>query len=86
MSKKMINTASLKKLLESNGVVIAFAQSFEDIDGYMLHIESGDNQLVLSTYLSDKPRMFKRADALIKEARNIGLDSVRFDLAGKALS
>jgi hypothetical protein len=83
MSKSLINTSDLRALLEANAKIEAIARALEGVDGFLLHLNSGGKEMVLSTYLSDKPRLFKRADALLKEASNIGLPSVRFDLEHK---
>jgi hypothetical protein len=82
MSKGLINTADLAALVESKANVEATARkpSSDIVDGFLLHIKSGKNEMVLSTYLSDKPRLFKRSDALLKEATKMGLSSVRFEL------
>mgnify|MGYP000176560449 CR=1 FL=1 len=81
MAKSMINTADLRSLVESDSAVEAVAvKAPEGIDGYLLQLFSGSDEMVLSTYLSDKPRLFKRADALLKEAGNMELSSVRFEI------
>lgn len=91
MDIPLINVADLTKLVESGKKIHASAVAIDGVaDGYFLDVEidSKDKKLVkiggqnkrLSTYLSDKPRLFKRADALIKEAKKIGLTSVTFNL------
>jgi len=82
MSKQLINTATLAALVESKADIEAIARklSSDIVEGFLLHIKSAEDEMVLSTYLSDKPRLFKRSDALLKEATKMGLSSVRFEL------
>jgi len=82
MSKQLINTAALAALVESKADIEAIARklSSDIVEGFLLHIKSAEDEMVLSTYLSDKPRLFKRSDALLKEATKMGLSSVRFEL------
>jgi hypothetical protein len=49
----------------------------------LLRLKFEDGERVMSTYLSDKPRLFKRSDALLKEAEKLGLGSVTFELQSK---
>lgn len=81
MPNKLINTAALSALVESNQSIEATAKPFTNVDGYFLAIQAGDEELVLSTYLTDKPRLFKRSDALLKEAKSIGLVKIVFDMS-----
>jgi len=83
MVKSLINTADLCAMVESSTAVEAIARTPESVEGFLLHLKSGDKEMVLSTYLSDKPRLFKRADALLKEASKMGLPSVCFELNNK---
>jgi hypothetical protein len=80
--RELINTADLSALVKSQVSIEAVARkpNIDTVDGYLLHFKTDGKELVLSTYLSDKPRLFKRADALIKEATNMGLPSVSFEL------
>lgn len=80
MAKLLINVSDLSLLVKSSASVKAIARAPESIDGFLLYIESGGEEKLLSTYLSDKPRLFKRSDALLKEAAKIGLSSVCFEL------
>jgi hypothetical protein len=85
MTKGLINTADLTKLVKSKEPVevVAKKPSSDTVDGFLLHIKSGENEMVLSTYLSDKPRLFKRSDALLKEAVKMGIGQVIFVLEEK---
>jgi hypothetical protein len=76
----LINTADLKELILNSENVTAIAIRQEMIEGYLLHIEANSEQYVLSTYLSNKTRLFKRSDALLKEARSLGFKTVEFEL------
>jgi hypothetical protein len=81
MDKRLVNTADLRILIASKVAIEATAKAPESVEGFLLHIKTKKDDMVLSTYLSDKPRLFKRADALLKEATKVGLSSVRFELA-----
>lgn len=80
MTKKLINVADLRKLIESASKLEVSATTIEGVEGYILNIKTVDSSLVLSTYLSDKPRLFKRADALIKEAKSLNIKSITFEI------
>lgn len=80
MAKELINTADLSKLLNETPEISATAHQIDGVEGFTLHVLHSDREFVLSTYLSSKPRLFKRADALLNEAKNIGLKSVIFPL------
>lgn len=82
MGNRLINTADLTALVKENTKIEAIARSptSDIVEGYLLFFEAPSETLVLSTYLSDKPRLFKRSDALLKEAGKMGLSSVRFEL------
>jgi hypothetical protein len=79
---ELINTSALTTHINEFGAgsVIATAKQIEMGNGYLLHIEIDNKTLVLSTWRSTTPRLFKRADALLTEAKNIGLSSVKFPL------
>jgi hypothetical protein len=79
----LINTADLKERIASDDVPSAKACSVEGVEGYLLRLKFEDGERVMSTYLSDKPRLFKRSDALLKEAEKLGLGSVTFELQSK---
>ena len=80
MGKRLINTADLSTLVASNADIEVIARGTDNVEGFLLHIKSGKDEMVLSTYLSNKPRLFKRSDALLKEAQKMGLRRVCFDL------
>lgn len=80
MNKKLINVAGVKAALESGQTFQSRAIPSKEIPGYFLHLDDGESTLVLSTWLSDTPRLFKKADALLKEAKAIGLSIVEFQL------
>lgn len=69
-------TAEIAKVEPTEGT----AHKVEAVDGYILKLTIGKEVKTLSTYLSDKPRLFKRSDALLKEAKNLGLKNVNFIL------
>jgi len=79
-AKTLINTAALTAYAKEHGQVPAIALGIESIEGYILQVDLDGQINVLSTYLSDKPRVFKRADALLKEAKKMGLTTVSFSL------
>ncbi len=76
----LINTAALTAHIKEHGQVPATANSISGIGGYFLKVEISGKLTVLSTYLSDKPRVFKRAESLLKEAKKMGLTAVLFPL------
>jgi hypothetical protein len=53
------------------------------IKSRMLDRNEWTKEFILSTYLSSKPRLFKRSDALLNEARDLGLKSVKFEFLPK---
>lgn len=79
-SKRLVPISELKKLVENNEIKKATARTFKHTDGHFLELETENETLVLSTYLSDNPRWFKRSDALIKECKKLGLTFLGFDL------
>lgn len=80
MKPELINTADLTALLQNVASSEAIARKIEGVEGYTLIINLENRSLLLSTYLTNKPRLFKRADALLKEAKNLGLNSVIFPI------
>ncbi len=76
----LINTSDLKEAISTGDTVHAEAERISGVDGFVLRVRINDERKTLSTYLSDKPRLFKRSDALLKEARKLGLTSITFDL------
>lgn len=79
----LINTSSLAELIQSHPASLkAVARPFNGdlYQGHLLQITDGDNKWVVSTYLSDKVKLYKRADALLKEAKKLGLSQVCFEL------
>lgn len=83
MEKSLINVADLRALIDENIDIVAMASEIEGVEGYILSLKTVDKEMVLSTYLSTKPRLFKRSDALLKEARDLGLKSVKFGFLQK---
>jgi hypothetical protein len=87
MTNLLINTAELRALVAAKTPMVATARPMQSVEGFLLFLKKGDDakedEMVLSTYLSDKPRLFKRADALLKEASNNGLTEVLFELLPK---
>ncbi|MBL4625780.1 MAG: hypothetical protein JKY42_11675 [Flavobacteriales bacterium] len=80
MGKSLINTADLRALIKSDRNVEAIAKTPKSVDGFVLHLNTSEGEKVLSTHLSEKPRLFKRSDALLKEAGKMGLKKVIFEL------
>ena len=80
MIKNFINVADLRKLIESTNNFDVSATTIEGVEGYILNVKTADSCFVVSTYLSDKPRLFKRADALIKEAKSLNIKSITFEI------
>ncbi|MEZ8028542.1 hypothetical protein [Enterovibrio norvegicus] len=78
---KLINTSTLTARLSEQGAecVIATAKATE-AGGYLLYVTIDNDTFVLSTWRSTTPRLFKRADALLTEATNLGLTAITFAL------
>ena len=79
----LINVSRLAELIQSEAeslTAVAKAFSGDLLQGHLLYISDGHNQWIVSTYLSDKPKLYKRADALLKEAKKLGLSQVSFEL------
>lgn len=81
--KKLINVATVKERLEKGDAIKAKALRCKAAPGYLLHLYDDQEEMILSTWLSDNPRLFKRSDALLKEAENMGLPEVLFDFKGE---
>ncbi|EGQ9333580.1 TPA: hypothetical protein I6715_003368 [Vibrio cholerae] len=82
-SVELINVSSLAELiLDSTKSLKAVAKPFNGglLQGHLLYISDGHSQWVVSTHLSDKAKLYKRADALLKEAKKLGLSQVSFEL------
>lgn len=82
-SVELINVSSLAELIQDKAKSLtAVAKPFSGdlLQGHLLHISDGHTKWVVSTYLSDKPKLYKRADALLKEAKKLGLSQVSFEL------
>lgn len=80
-SVELINTSSLTELANTT-TLSAVAKPFDGtlLQGHFLHVTDGIQEWVVSTYLSDKPKLYKKADALLKEAKKMGLLKVTFEL------
>jgi hypothetical protein len=74
----LINVSDLTRSITANEVTEVWAKPTTGIAGFCLYMKINNKEMMLSTYLSNKPRHFKRADALLKEAGKIGLDEVKF--------
>lgn len=78
----LINVSDLTHSIKKNLVSDVCAKPTKGIEGFCLYATVNDREMILSTYLSTKPRHFKRSDALLKEAMKIGVKEIRFvDLA-----
>jgi hypothetical protein len=77
----LINVSDLTDYISSHGPTKAWAKPMKDVGGYCLFVMVGNEERVLSTYLAHNPRLFKRADALLKEAGKMGLAEVSFKIS-----
>lgn len=79
ISVELMNTSSLTELAKEK-TLTGRARSFEGVlsQGYLLAVTDGDQEWVVSTYLSDSPKLYKKADALLKEAKKMGVTEVTF--------
>ncbi len=82
MNKYLISTADLKLRINKKEQVIAKAKpvSSDLVAGYLLHLTISSKDYVLSTWRSDKPRLFKRSDALLSEVAKFGIKEVIFEI------
>jgi hypothetical protein len=78
--KKLINVATVKERIDNGQKFTATAVPFDAVPGHLLNLKVGHEEYVLSTWRSDVPRHFKRADALLKEAKSLGLTNITFEL------
>lgn len=78
---ELINTSSLTALA-AHRHLSATAKPCQDplMNGYFLHVTDGTQHWVTSTYLSDKVKLYKKPEALLKDAKQIGLTQVIFEL------
>lgn len=78
---ELINTSSLTALVAHKSLS-ATAKPCRDqfMNGYFLHVTDGTQHWVASTYLSDKVKHYKKAEALLKDAKQIGFTQVIFEL------
>lgn len=83
MYNLLINTSDLSRHIEAHGKINATANQVSGVVGYIMQVEIGSEQKTLSTHLSDKPRLFKRSDALLKEASKLGIAAVTFSLSNE---
>lgn len=77
---EFITVSELTEMVKNGDAISATAKKVSQVEGYYLHLNINATERTLSTYLSDKPRFFRRSDALLKEAAKIGLDFVGFEL------
>lgn len=80
---ELINVSRLTEMVQSGTetlTAVAKPINGDLLQGHFLHVSNGMQTWVVSTYLSDKPKHYKRPDALLKEANKIGLSQVLFEL------
>jgi len=75
---QLINVSDLKKAISIDAPIHVWAKPSSGLPGFFLYVNINGSEMVLSTYMSTHPRHFKRSDALLKEAANIGLNKVTF--------
>ncbi|ENP8454787.1 hypothetical protein [Photobacterium damselae] len=78
-----MSVSAIKELVKNtdkNIVAIAkpYCGSFLQGQGYILNIVDGDKVFIVASYRSNM-KLYKRADALLNDAHDMGLTSVRFD-------
>ncbi len=76
---KLIKIADIKKAISEEKHVFFKGEVAVYSNGFYARVTVGDEDYILATYLS-KPRLFKRADALIKEVAELGISHISFDL------
>lgn len=79
----LINISRLGDLIQHHPLplqAVAQPMNGDVCQGYTLHITDGEAHWRVSTYLSDKVKLYKRADALLNEAKTLGLPQVCFKL------
>lgn len=78
--KKLIKVSDIKELLAHGQAVELNAKVAPVGGGYYVDVTVNDEVHLLATYLS-KPRLFKRADALLKEMAELGFNELVFDIS-----
>lgn len=77
--RQLLSVSEVKEITLNGEVISALAIKPSDtVSGYLLYINTADQEITLATFFNE-PRLFKRADALLKEANKLGLQSVTFD-------
>ena len=73
----LTNRSELTAHIEKHQITSGKAFRVGGVKGYTLEVTINDITHVLSTFLSDHPKVFKRADALLDESMKMGLKEVR---------
>lgn len=75
-----LSVSTVKELLKSpNNILRASAKPYSGGGGYVLNIIDGELTFVVASYRSNM-KIYKRADALLNDAKDMGFESVTFEL------
>ncbi|MFO4754434.1 hypothetical protein V5H08_12280 [Vibrio cholerae] len=75
-----LSVSTVKELLKSpNNILMASAKPYSGGGGYVLNIIDGELTFVVASYRSNM-KIYKRADALLNDAKDMGFESVTFEL------
>ncbi|EGR0524975.1 TPA: hypothetical protein I6W77_003246 [Vibrio cholerae] len=73
-----LSVSAVKELLKSpNNILRASAKPYSG--GYVLNIIDGEITFIVASYRSNM-KVYKRADALLNDAKDMGFESVTFEL------
>lgn len=74
-----LSVSAVKELVQNpDKTLSAIAKSYSG-SGYFLNIIDGEQTFIVSSYRSNM-KLYKRSDALLNDAQDMGLKSVTFEL------
>ncbi|HFU5236094.1 TPA: hypothetical protein ACH6BK_003182 [Vibrio cholerae] len=76
---KGLSVSEVKELVQNPDKSLSAIAKPYDRSGYILNIMDGDQTFIVASYRSNM-KLYKRADALLNDVRDMGLTSVTFQL------
>ncbi len=76
---KGLSVSEVKELVQNPDKSLSAIAKPYDRSGYILNIMDGDQMFIVASYRSNM-KLYKRADALLNDVRDMGLTSVTFQL------
>ena len=74
-----LSVSAVKKLIQNSDKPLgAIAKPYSG-SGYILNIKDGEQTFIVASYRSNM-KLYKRADALLNDAKDMGFESVTFEL------